>query len=158
MLEIDSLFVSYDLNMVLKGISLTVEAGEIVAMIGANGAGKTTLLSAVMGILPLHGRVTFAGADLGPFDIEDRVSAGLSLVPEHRELFATMTVEENLQLGAFRHAAAAARSFERVYGLFPRLLERRTQLAGTLSGGEQQMVAIGRALMARPRLLCMDEP
>ena len=111
-----------------------------------------------MGILPLHGAVAFAGTDLGPLDIEDRVSAGLSLVPEHRELFATMSVEENLQLGAFRNAAAAARSFERVYGLFPRLLERRAQLAGTLSGGEQQMLAMGRALMGQPKLLMLDEP
>jgi branched-chain amino acid transport system ATP-binding protein len=112
-----------------------------------------------MGILPLQGRVALAGEDLAPLEIEDRVAAGLSLVPEHRELFATMNVEDNLQLGAFRVGkAAAARSFERVYSLFPRLKERRRQLAGTLSGGEQQMLAMGRALMGAPKLLMLDEP
>jgi len=110
-------------------------------------------------VLPLKGRTSFAGADIAPLDIEDRVAAGLSLVPEHRELFATMNVEDNLQLGAFRvPRATAARSFERVYTLFPRLKERRRQLAGTLSGGEQQMLAMGRALMGAPKLLMLDEP
>ena len=132
---------------------------EIVTIIGANGAGKSTLLNAVMGILPLKGRVNFAGEDLARLEIEDRVALGLSLVPEHRELFSTMNVEDNLQLGAFRVAKAqAAQSFERVYTLFPRLKERRKQLAGTLSGGEQQMLAMGRALMGAPRLLMLDEP
>src|SRR6202051_2147850 len=112
-----------------------------------------------MGILPLKGCVSFAGEEVARLEIEDRVAAGLSLVPEHRELFASMNVEDNLQLGAFRIAkAVAANSFERVYALFPRLKERRKQLAGTLSGGEQQMLAMGRALMGARRLLVLDEP
>jgi branched-chain amino acid transport system ATP-binding protein len=111
-----------------------------------------------MGILPQSGRIRFDGIDIAGIEIEDRVAAGLSLVPEHRELFGTMSVEDNLQLGAFRNAKAAAQSFERVYALFPRLKERRQQLAGTLSGGEQQMLAMGRALMGEPRLLMLDEP
>jgi branched-chain amino acid transport system ATP-binding protein len=112
-----------------------------------------------MGILPLKGRVAFAGEDVARLEIEDRVSAGLSLVAEHRELFATMNVEDNLQLGAFRVSRVqATTSFDRVYALFPRLKERRKQLAGTLSGGEQQMLAMGRALMGAPKLLMLDEP
>ena len=143
----------------MRSVSLEVRGNEIVTIIGANGAGKTTLLNAIMGILPLKGRVIFAGEDMAQLEIEDRVAAGLSLVPEHRELFATMSVEDNLQLGAFRIArAVAAQSFERVYTLFPRLKERRRQLAGTLSGGEQQMLAMGRALMGAPKLLMLDEP
>ena len=151
--------VAYGKVEAVRSVSLDVADDEIVTIIGANGAGKTTLLNAVMGILPLQGRVALAGQDLAPLEIEDRVAAGLSLVPEHRELFATMNVEDNLQLGAFRVGkAAAARSFERVYALFPRLKERRRQLAGTLSGGEQQMLAMGRALMGAPKLLMLDEP
>jgi branched-chain amino acid transport system ATP-binding protein len=140
-------------------VSLDVAENEIVTIIGANGAGKTTLLNAIMGILPLKGRVTFAGKDMARLEIEDRVAAGLSLVPEHRELFGAMSIEDNLQLGAFRIARAeAARSIERVYTLFPRLKERRRQIAATLSGGEQQMLAMGRALMGAPKLLMLDEP
>ncbi len=132
---------------------------QIVTIVGANGAGKTTLLSAIMGILPLKGRVAFAGHDLARLDIEDRVAMGLGLVPEHRELFVTMNVEDNLELGAFRIEQSKAKaSMERVYTLFPRLKERRKQLAGTLSGGEQQMLAMGRALMGAPKLLMLDEP
>jgi branched-chain amino acid transport system ATP-binding protein len=151
--------VAYGKVEAVRSVSLDVADNEIVTIIGANGAGKTTLLNAIMGILPLKGRVAFAGTELARLEIEDRVAAGLSLVPEHRELFASMNVEDNLQLGAFRVAKAqAALSFERVYVLFPRLKERRRQLAGTLSGGEQQMLAMGRALMGAPKLLMLDEP
>jgi branched-chain amino acid transport system ATP-binding protein len=159
LLSVSDAHVAYGKVEAVRAVSLDVAGNEIVTIIGANGAGKTTLLNAIMGILPLKGRVGFAGEDILRLEIEDRVAAGLSLVPEHRELFATMTVEDNLQLGAFRIArAVAARSFERVYTLFPRLKERRRQLAGTLSGGEQQMLAMGRALMGAPRLLMLDEP
>ena len=151
--------VAYGKVEAVRGVSLDVAENEIVTIIGANGAGKTTLLNAIMGILPLTGGVTFAGTDLARLEIEDRVAAGLSLVPEHRELFAAMNVEDNLRLGAFRVGkAAAAQSLDRVYTLFPRLKERRRQLAGTLSGGEQQMLAMGRALMGAPKLLMLDEP
>jgi len=158
LLEIDDVSIAYGKVEAVRSASLIVNDGEIVTIIGANGAGKTTLLGAAMGILPLKGRIGFAGREIAKLDIEDRVAAGLALVPEHRELFATMTVEENLQLGAFRVPKETAASFERVYGLFPRLKERQWQLAGTLSGGEQQMLAMGRALMGRPRLLMLDEP
>ena len=159
MLEVRGLEAAYGRHTALHGVSLDVQAGTIVTLIGANGAGKTTLLNAVMGVLPLKGRVTFAGEDLARLEIEDRVALGLSLVAEHRELFSSMNVEDNLELGAFRVAKAlAASAFERVYALFPRLKERRKQLAGTLSGGEQQMLAMGRALMGTPKLLMLDEP
>ncbi len=159
LLSVSDAHVAYGKVEAVRSVSLDVGDHEIVTIIGANGAGKTTLLNAIMGILPLKGRVTFAGEDVLRLEIEDRVAAGLCLVPEHRELFSTMNVEDNLQLGAFRIAkAAAAVAFERVYTLFPRLKERRKQLAGTLSGGEQQMLAMGRALMGAPRLLMLDEP
>jgi branched-chain amino acid transport system ATP-binding protein len=159
LLSVSSAHIAYGKVEAVRSVSLDVAAGEIVTIIGANGAGKTTLLNAIMGILPLKGGVTFSGMDMTRLEIEDRVAAGLSLVPEHRELFGTMNVEDNLQLGAFRIArAVAARSLERVYTLFPRLKERQKQLAGTLSGGEQQMLAMGRALMGAPRLLMLDEP
>jgi branched-chain amino acid transport system ATP-binding protein len=159
LLSVSDAHIAYGKVEAVRSVSLDVGDNEIVTIIGANGAGKTTLLNAIMGILPLKGRVAFAGEDLAPLEIEDRVAAGLSLVPEHRELFATMNVEDNLQLGAFRSARAAATvAFERVYTLFPRLKERRKQLAGTLSGGEQQMLAMGRALMGAPKLLMLDEP
>ena len=159
LLSVSDVHVAYGKVEAVRSVTLDVAGNEIVTIIGANGAGKTTLLNAIMGVLPLNGRVSFAGGDMARMDIEDRVAAGLSLVPEHRELFATMSVEDNLQLGAFRVARAqAARSFEHVYTLFPRLKERRKQLAGTLSGGEQQMLAMGRALMGAPRLLMLDEP
>jgi branched-chain amino acid transport system ATP-binding protein len=159
LLSVSSAHVAYGKVEAVRSVSLEVATNEIVTIIGANGAGKTTLLNAIMGILPLKGRVTFAGANVLRLEIEDRVAAGLCLVPEHRELFGTMNVEDNLQLGAFRIArAAAAVAFERVYTLFPRLKERRKQLAGTLSGGEQQMLAMGRALMGTPKLLMLDEP
>jgi len=159
LLQVSDAHVAYGKVEAVRAVNLEVRDGEIVTIIGANGAGKTTLLNAVMGILPLKGGVVFEGADVSKIDIEDRVAAGLCLVPEHRELFGTMNVEDNLQLGAFRiDKATAARSFERVYTLFPRLKERRKQLAGTLSGGEQQMLAMGRALMGAPKLLMLDEP
>jgi branched-chain amino acid transport system ATP-binding protein len=159
LLSVSDAHVAYGKVEAVRSVSLDVGDREIVTIIGANGAGKTTLLNAIMAILPLKGRVTFAGEDVLRLEIEDRVAAGLCLVPEHRELFSTMNVEDNLQLGAFRIAkAATAVAFERVYALFPRLKERRKQLAGTLSGGEQQMLAMGRALMGAPRLLMLDEP
>ncbi|UFZ01599.1 ABC transporter ATP-binding protein [Bradyrhizobium ontarionense] len=159
LLEVADAHVSYGKVEAVRSVSLTVAENEIVTIIGANGAGKTTLLSAVMGVLPLKGKVRFAGEDLARYEIEDRVARGLSLVPEHRELFASMNVEDNLQLGAFRMSKAhATRGFEHVYTLFPKLKERRKQLAGTLSGGEQQMLAMGRALMGAPKLLMLDEP
>jgi branched-chain amino acid transport system ATP-binding protein len=159
LLSVSSAHIAYGKVEAVRSVSLDVATGEIVTIIGANGAGKTTLLNAIMGILPLKGGVTLAGQDMARLDIEDRVAAGLSLVPEHRELFGTMNVEDNLQLGAFRIArAVASQSLERVYTLFPRLKERQKQLAGTLSGGEQQMLAMGRALMGAPKLLMLDEP
>jgi branched-chain amino acid transport system ATP-binding protein len=159
LLAVRDVHIAYGKVEAVRAVTLEVRDNEIVTIVGANGAGKTTLLSAIMGILPLKGHVTFAGEELARLDIEDRVAAGLSLVPEHRELFATMSVEDNLELGAFRIAKAVAQaSFERVYALFPRLKERRRQLAGTLSGGEQQMLAMGRALMGAPKLLMLDEP
>ncbi|MBR0799770.1 ABC transporter ATP-binding protein [Bradyrhizobium jicamae] len=159
LLSVADVHISYGKVEAVRGVSLEVAGNEIVTIIGANGAGKTTLLNAIMGILPLKGRAAFAGTDLAPLDIEDRVATGLSLVPEHRELFASMNVEDNLELGAFRISkVTAATSLEKVYALFPRLKERRKQLAGTLSGGEQQMLAMGRALMGAPKLLMLDEP
>jgi branched-chain amino acid transport system ATP-binding protein len=159
LLAVSDVHVAYGKVEAVRAVSLEVAANEIVTIVGANGAGKTTLLNAIMGILPLKGRTSFAGEDMARLDIEDRVAAGLSLVPEHRELFASMNVEDNLKLGAFRMTkSVTATAFERVYGLFPRLKERRKQLAGTLSGGEQQMLAMGRALMGAPKLLMLDEP
>ncbi|HAP13772.1 MULTISPECIES: ABC transporter ATP-binding protein [unclassified Afipia] len=159
LLSVENAHIAYGKVEAVRGVSLDVNADEIVTIVGANGAGKTTLLNAIMGILPLSGSVVFSGQQISRLDIEDRVAAGLCIVPEHRELFGTMTVEENLQLGGFRvPRAKAASEKERVFALFPRLKERRTQLAGTLSGGEQQMLAMGRALMSQPRLLMLDEP
>lgn len=162
MLEVADLHVSYGGIGAVHGVSLTVGPGQIVTVIGPNGAGKTTLLHAVMGVHPGRGGVRFAGRDVGGLGVEGRVRAGMSLVPEKRELFSTLSVEDNLRLGGFRHrgagAAAARRDLDEAYALFPRLLERRRQQAGTLSGGERQMLAMGRALMARPDLLMLDEP
>jgi branched-chain amino acid transport system ATP-binding protein len=159
LLQVSGAHVSYGKVEAVRDVALEVNADELVTIIGANGAGKTTLLGAIMGVLPLKGRVNFAGENLARLEIEDRVALGLSLVPEGRELFAGMNVEDNLQLGAFRMPKArTAAGFEHVYTLFPRLKERRKQLAGTLSGGEQQMLAMGRALMGAPKLLMLDEP
>jgi branched-chain amino acid transport system ATP-binding protein len=159
LLSVTDAHVAYGKVEAVRAVSLEIAENEIVTIIGANGAGKTTLLNAIMGILPLKGGITFAGQNLRPLEIEDRVACGVSLVAEHRELFASMSVEDNLKLGGFRSVKARmAKSFEQVYALFPRLKERRRQLAGTLSGGEQQMLAMGRALMGTPRLLMLDEP
>ena len=161
MLEVQNLSVAYGDVRVLHGVSLRVGQGEIVSLVGANGAGKTTTLRAVSGLLPaLDGGVTFDGqpiTGLGPSRIVER---GLAHVPEGRQLFTNMTVRENLEMGAYlpRAKSAMASTLTWVTGLFPRLGERGEQLAGTLSGGEQQMLAIGRALMARPGLLLLDEP
>jgi len=155
MLEIEGLDVAYGGIRAVEGANLRVRPGQIVTVIGPNGAGKTTLLHAIMGVHPGRGAVRFKGAEIGRQAIEARVRAGLVLVPEKRELFTSMTVEDNLRLGGYLHPTQA---LDEVYALFPRLLERRTQLAGTLSGGERQMLAMGRALMTRPQLLMLDEP
>ena len=146
----------------VDGINLTVNQGEIFGFLGPNGAGKSTTLNALIGLLPARGRIAFDGQDLTEASLEDRVMMGLALVPEKRELFSTMPVEDNLVLGGWRAMKQRVpnwkREIERVYELFPRLKERRAQLAGTLSGGERQMLAVGRALMSSPRLLMLDEP
>jgi branched-chain amino acid transport system ATP-binding protein len=145
---------------VLKGIDLRVAAGELVALVGANGAGKTTLLRAISGVQPVEaGHIEFCGEAIDAAPPEARVRRGIVQVPEGRQVFGPLTVEDNLRLGAYRRGRAeSAQSLERVYALFPDLAERRRQPAGTLSGGQQQMLAVGRALMARPRLLLLDEP
>ncbi len=159
LLDISDAAIAYGKVEAVRSASLHVEQGEIVAIIGANGAGKTTLLNAIIGILPANGRFRVADQNIAALEIEDRVALGLTLVPERRELFGAMPVEDNLLLGAFRLGQkAAGANIERVYTLFPRLKERRQQLAATLSGGEQQMLAIGRALMGAPKLLMLDEP
>jgi branched-chain amino acid transport system ATP-binding protein len=161
MLEINDLHVGYGQVEAVRGISLTLEPGQIVSVIGPNGAGKTTLLSAAMGLLPSKGTLRFEGEDLHHIDVEARVERGLCLCPEKRELFGELTVLDNLMLGGFprRLRGAALRSrLDFVYERFPRLGERRKQRADTLSGGERQMLAIGRALMSSPRLMMLDEP
>jgi branched-chain amino acid transport system ATP-binding protein len=161
LLSVENLSVAYGGIHAVKGISLTVEEGELVTLIGANGAGKTTTLNTLGGLLtPASGQIHYAGRELAKLPAHDRVRHGLALVPEGRGIFGRLSVVENLQMGAFhRHdRAGIAADLEKSYGLFPRLLEREHQLAGTLSGGEQQMLAIARALMSRPRLLLLDEP
>ncbi len=164
MLRVRSIDAGYGKLRVLRGVSLHVQPGEIVAIIGANGAGKTTLLATVAGLLrPQAGDIVFGGTSMGGAGAEAMVRAGCSLVPEGRQVFAPLTVRENLMLGAFSRlrrdgSAAVGESLDEVCRLFPRLHERCSQLAGTLSGGEQQMLAMGRALMARPKLLMLDEP
>ena len=161
MLEIKDLHVFYGAIHALKGISLTVQDGELVSMIGANGAGKTTTLHAISGLLPAaSGSVLLDGKDLQKVPANTIIRLGMSHVPEGRHVFASMTVEENLRMGAYilRDSKKIAENLERVYGHFPRLKERRRQLAGMLSGGEQQMLATGRALMTDPRIVLMDEP
>jgi branched-chain amino acid transport system ATP-binding protein len=161
LLAVEDLAVAYGGIKALKGITLEVRRGEIVAMIGANGAGKTTTLKTIVRLLPIAaGRIVYDGKDLAAVTTEDVVSRGISLVPEGRAIFPNLTVRENLELGAWNHkqAAAMAETIEDVVRLFPRIGERMRQEAGTLSGGEQQMLAIGRALMARPSMLLLDEP
>ena len=161
LLSVENLKVSYGGIQALKGISLEVAQGELVALIGSNGAGKTTTLKALAGLLhPSAGQMSYAGKSLHTCAAHQRVRDGLALVPEGRGVFARMSVLENLQMGAYCRddKSGIAQDMERVYELFPRLAERRAQLAGTLSGGEQQMVAMGRALMSRPKLLMLDEP
>ena len=161
MLEVNDIHAYYGNIHALKGVSLTVEEGEIVSLIGANGAGKTTTLRSISGLLPpRQGTITLEGEDLSPYKAHEIVYKDVSMVPEGRGIFARLTVAENLDMGAFsrQDKDAISQDLERVFTLFPRLKERRTQVAGTLSGGEQQMLATGRALMAHPRLLLMDEP
>jgi branched-chain amino acid transport system ATP-binding protein len=160
LLEIRELCAFYGRVQVLFGLDLEVEEGGVTTLLGANGAGKTTMLRAISGMLRTTGEIRFAGKRITGRPIEDIVRLGIGHVPEGRGTFVRQTVEENLQIGAMARAGGAeiARDIERVYGYFPRLKERRHQQAGTLSGGEQQMLAVGRALMLRPRLMLLDEP
>jgi branched-chain amino acid transport system ATP-binding protein len=161
LLSIENLSVAYDKVEAVRGVSLAIQPGQIVTVIGPNGAGKTTLLGAAMGLLPWRGRMLFDGIDLKRLDVEERVERGFCLVPETRELFADMTVADNLLLGGYsrRHDKdGLRRALDEVFMRFSQLAERRKQLARTLSGGERQMLALGRALIARPRLLLLDEP
>ncbi|RSK55290.1 ABC transporter ATP-binding protein [Bacillus canaveralius] len=161
MLKINDINVFYGNIQALKGVSLNIEPGEIVTLIGANGAGKSTLLKTISGLLkPKQGSIVFEGQSIAGKQAQMIVKRGLSHVPEGRRVFSNMTVEENLELGAYlrKDKDGIRKDFERVYDLFPRMYERRKQQAGTLSGGEQQMLAMGRALMAKPKLLLLDEP
>ena len=161
LLSVSDVRARYGAIEALKGVSLTVGEGEVVTLIGSNGAGKSTTLRAVAGLTPASaGRIIFEGEDITAVAADEIVTRGIALSPEGRRCFSRMTVRENLDLGAYRRrdAAAIAADLERVFTLFPRLRERSGQPAGTMSGGEQQMLAIGRALMARPRLLLLDEP
>jgi branched-chain amino acid transport system ATP-binding protein len=152
--------VCYDKVEAVRNVSLSVEQGQIVTVIGPNGAGKTTLLMAAIGLLSSSGQIAFQGSDLGKIAVEGRVERRLCLVPEKRELFSDMSVADNLLLGSYslRDRSDVQKTLDEVYGRFPRLKERRSQAAGTLSGGERQMLALGRALMAKPKLLMLDEP
>ncbi len=161
LLEVDHVHTYYGHIHALKGISLVVGDGEIVTLIGANGAGKTTTLRTICGLLkPRHGNVKFADSDLAPYRAHEIVHMGISMIPEGRGIFARLSVSENLEMGAYarRPGPDVSADLDRVFTLFPRLKERRNQMAGTLSGGEQQMLATGRALMASPKVLLMDEP
>ena len=162
LLDVKDLHAGYGRAEVLHGLNLKAKAGSVVTVIGPNGAGKSTLLNALMGVLPSRGQVDYEGKSIVLDSLEERVMLGMALVPETRALFGTMPVEDNLLLGAYRQARLgrkdSAAAIEEVFTLFPRLKERRAQLAGTLSGGERQMLAIGRALMSKPQLLMLDEP
>jgi len=159
LLRVTNLAVAYDRVEVVHGVSIDVPRGRLVTVIGPNGAGKSSLLNAIMGVVPASGSIEFAETVFDAASVEGRVSSGLCLVPEGRELFADLTVADNLRLGGFRRTRAErVCKLEEVFAHFPRLKERRGQVAGTLSGGEQQMLALGRALMTEPKLLMLDEP
>jgi branched-chain amino acid transport system ATP-binding protein len=162
LLSVTELHAGYGRAEVLRGIHLHADEGQVITVIGPNGAGKSTLLNALMGVLPARGGIDYRGRAIGALQLEERVMQGMALVPETRALFGTMAVEDNLLLGAYRQVRLGSKdtagAMDRVFDLFPRLKERRTQLAGTLSGGERQMLAVGRALMSQPTLLMLDEP
>jgi len=162
LLDIQDLRAGYGKAEVLHGLNLQANKGQVITVIGPNGAGKSTLLNGLMGLLPIQGALYYNGENISELTLEERVLMGIALVPEKRELFGTMTVEDNLELGGFRQMrlgnAQWRQRIDDVYSLFPRLKERRLQLAGTLSGGERQMLAVGRSLMSRPEVLMLDEP
>jgi branched-chain amino acid transport system ATP-binding protein len=160
LLSLDAVTTYYGQMRILEGISLRVGEGELVCLLGGNASGKSTTLKTILGIVrPRSGRVLLGDQDVTQWPVPRRIAAGIAIVPENRRLFGQLTVRENLELGAvLRKGESLSEDFDKVHALFPRLLERRGQLAGTLSGGEQQMVAMGRALMSRPKLLLMDEP
>ncbi len=162
LLDIQDLRAGYGKAEVLHGLNLQAHKGQVITVIGPNGAGKSTLLNGLMGLLPTQGALYYNGENISELTLEERVLMGIALVPEKRELFGTMTVEDNLELGGFRQMrlgnAQWRQRIDDVYSLFPRLKERRLQLAGTLSGGERQMLAVGRSLMSRPEVLMLDEP
>jgi branched-chain amino acid transport system ATP-binding protein len=159
LLEVESVDTFYGSIHILQGLTLRIERGELVCLLGGNASGKSTTLKTVLGIVsPRNGSVSFEGEDVTGRSTSYRIRKGMAIVPENRRLFAPMTVLENLEMGAYLHGGGTKEDYDRVYELFPLLYERRSQLAGTLSGGEQQMVAMGRALMSKPKLLLMDEP
>ena len=162
LLDVKDLHAGYGRAEVLHGLTLQARAGQVVTVIGPNGAGKSTLLNALMGVLPSRGEIGYRGRTMAMQSLEERVMQGIALVPETRALFGTLSVEDNLALGGYRQVRRGAKDgaamLEQVFSLFPRLRERRAQLAGTLSGGERQMLALGRALMGKPELLMLDEP
>ena len=159
LLKLDGIDTFYGPIHILQGLSIEVRPGELVCLLGGNASGKSTTLKTVLGLVrPRNGTVSFAGEDVTQRPTSYRIARGMAIVPENRRLFGPMTVLENLQMGAYLHGGGADEDYEHVYSLFPLLYERRSQLAGTLSGGEQQMVAMARALMSRPKLMLMDEP
>ena len=159
LLKLDNVDTYYGPIHILQGVSLDVNEGELVCLLGGNASGKSTTLKTIIGMVrPRRGAVEFAGEEVSGRTTSYRIGRGMAIVPENRRLFGPMSVKENLEMGAYLHGGGTKEDFERVYSLFPLLYERRRQLAGTLSGGEQQMAAMGRALMSRPKLLLMDEP
>ena len=159
LLELDAVDTYYGQIHILQGLTIRIEAGELVCLLGGNASGKSTTLKTILGIVRSHsGRIEFDGEDVTTRSTSHRIGRGMAIVPENRRLFAPMTVLENLELGAYLHGGGAKEDYARVYETFPLVYDRRSQLAGTLSGGEQQMVAMARALMSRPKLMLMDEP